>query len=647
MKTHIFAALPLLALAFPLSAHADEAADYQSYEQILVTATRYDAAQDSIASSLTVLDKTALDRSQDIGVTEVLLRTQSISISRNGGYGTSTSLRIRGAESDQTVVVIDGVKLNDPAATGGGYNLAHLMLGDAAQIEILRGPQSILWGSQAIGGVVNISTAMPSAPLEGSFDIEAGSRETVNSRLAVGGQQGALKWRIGAQSFTTDGISAIAPEFGGEEKDAYRNRSVRGRAEVALSEAVIFDFGGYYGGALVHVDSTTRDTPEYSSNDEWLAHAGLRFGLAGGRFLNRINVQYTDTARENLNPERARALSFESEGTNKRAEYQGQFQIHSAFSAVFGADYEKSEFKSRSPAASLSTPLPNFARGSAEILGVYAQLHAEPISGLHLNAGLRHDDHDIYGGATLFGAGGRWNFGGGTTLRASYGEGFKAPSLYQLYSEYGNEALAPERSSGWEAGLSQSLFSEAVTVSALYYERTSKDQIVYNGCTDGTTDALCYPASQGGAFRYGYYANVARSEARGVEAAAELKLGPVSLSGNYSWNLAEDRSAGSENFGNWLNRRPRETANLSAQYVMPFGLELGGALRWSGKSYNDAANSVVLDDYTLVDVRAELPIAEKLRLFARVENLFDDHYEVVRGYGTAGRSAYAGVRVKM
>lgn len=644
MKTHIFAALPLLALAFPLTAQAEDAADYQSHDQILVTATRHDAPLESIASSLTLLDKEALDRSQDMGVTEVLLRTPSISISRNGGYGTSTSLRIRGAESDQTVVVIDGVKLNDPASTGGGYNLAHLMLGDAAQIEILRGPQSILWGSQAIGGVVNISTAMPTAPLEGSFDLEAGSRETVNSRLAVGGQQGPLKWRIGAQSFTTEGISAIAPEFGGEEKDGYRNRSVRGRAEVALSDAVTLDFGGYYGAALVHIDSTTRDTPEYSTNDEWLAHAGLRFALAGGRFLNRMNVQYTDTVRENLNPDRARPLSFQSEGTNKRAEYQGQFQINAALSAIFGADYEKSEFKSRSPAASLSTPLPNFARGSAEILGVYAQLHAEPVSGLHLNAGLRHDDHNVYGGATLFGAGGRWNIGGGMALRASYGEGFKAPSLYQLNSEYGNEALAPERSSGWEAGVSQSLFSQTVTVSALYYERISKEQIVYNGCTAGTTDALCYPASNGGEFRYGYYANVARSEARGVEAAAELHLGPVSLSGNYSWNLAEDRSKGSDSFGNWLNRRPRETANLSAHYTTPVGLELGGALHWSGKSYNDAANSLMLDDYTLVDVRAELPIAEKLRLFARVENLFDENYMTVYRYGALGRSIYAGLR---
>jgi vitamin B12 transporter len=644
LKTHIFTALPLLALAFPATAQAEDAAAYHSDDQILVTATRHDATPDSITSSLTVLGKSALDRSQDMGVTEVLLRTPAISISRNGGYGTSTSLRIRGAESDHTVVVIDGVKLNDPAATGGGYNLAHLMLGDAAQIEVLRGPQSILWGSQAIGGVVNITTAMPTKPLEGSFDIEAGSRETVNSRLALGGQQGALKWRIGAQNFTTEGISAIAPEFGGREKDGYRNRSVRGRAEVAISDDVTFDFGGYYGAGRVEIDSTSGDTAEYATNDEWLAHAGLRFGLLDGKFQNRIMLQYTDTARENRNPARARPLSFESQGTNKRAEYQGQFQFAPSLSLIFGADFEKSEFKSRSPSASNTVPLPNFARGSAEILGLYAQFLAEPIDGLHVNAGVRHDDHNVYGGATLFGAGGRWNLGDGTSLRASYGEGFKAPSLYQLYSESGNDALSPERSSGWEAGVEQSLFGNALTLSALYFERTSKGQIVYNPCVDNDEDLLCYPASNGGAFRYGYYGNITRSETRGVETAAEVRLGAMSISGNYSWVLAEDRSEGEDDFGRWLPRRPRETANISFDYQTPIGVEVGGAVRWLGKSYDNATNRRELAGYTLVDIRAELPIAEKLRLFARVENLFDENYMTVYRYGSLGRSIYAGLR---
>lgn len=157
-----FHSLAAFAAGFPVSAaEAANAAATSEEDSIVVTATRSPLALDEVPSTITVLDKTAIDRSQDIGATELLLRTPGITVSRNGGYGTATSLRIRGAESDHTVVVIDGVKLNDPAAAGGGYNFANLLVGDMERIEILRGPQSILWGSQAIGGVVNIVTAIP------------------------------------------------------------------------------------------------------------------------------------------------------------------------------------------------------------------------------------------------------------------------------------------------------------------------------------------------------------------------------------------------------------------------------------------------------------------------------------------------------
>ena len=158
-----------LSIAFPALAQAPE--EMFDDSGIVVTATRTPTPLDQVPASITVLDKAAIDRAQDIGATELLLRTPGISMSRNGGYGTATSLRIRGAESEQTVVVIDGVKLNDPSSTGGGYNFANLLIGDAQRIEVLRGPQSTLWGSQAIGGVVNIVTASPQAPIEGSFDI--------------------------------------------------------------------------------------------------------------------------------------------------------------------------------------------------------------------------------------------------------------------------------------------------------------------------------------------------------------------------------------------------------------------------------------------------------------------------------------------
>ncbi|MEZ7274900.1 TonB-dependent receptor [Sphingobium sp. 10 DY56-G10] len=630
-----------LSIAFPALAQAPE--EMFDDSGIVVTATRTPTPLDRVSASITVLDKATIDRAQDIGATELLLRTPGISMSRNGGYGTATSLRIRGAESEQTVVVIDGVKLNDPSSTGGGYNFANLLIGDAQRIEVLRGPQSTLWGSQAIGGVVNIVTASPQAPIEGSFDIEAGSRDTVSARAALGGVSGPLSWRIGGQSFTTEGISAIAPAFGGGERDGYTNRNVAGRAELVLGANASIDLRGYYSTGRVEIDGFSGDAPDYSHNREFVGYAGLNFALLDGRLRNRIAYNYTDTDRDSYSPELERPLSFEAAGKNRRFEYQGIFDLSDRISATFGVENERSRFKSRSPSGSLADPLPDFVTGKAEITSVYGQLTVRPLDGLTINGGVRHDDHNRYGGRTLFSAGGIWTLPGGTTLRASYGEGFKAPSLYQLFSEYGNVNLDPERAHGWEAGAQQAFFGDMLMIGATYFERTTTGQIIYNGCDVGTTDPLCVvPGTD--TPRWGYYLNVARAEAHGVEADTAFRLGGLTLDGNYSWTVAEDRSAGTANEGNWLPRRPRHLANASLSYDFAFGLTLGSAVRWAGKSYDNASNATRLDDYTLVDLRAEYRLSDSLRLFARAENVFDEQYMTAYRYGTLGRSIYAGIR---
>ena len=618
----------------------DAAAVGTASDAIVVTATRLALTPDQVPASVTVLDKQAIDRAQDIGVTELLSRTPGISITRNGGYGTATSVRIRGAEADQTVVVIDGVKLNDPSSTGGGYNFGNLLIGDTTRIEVLRGPQSILWGSQAIGGVVNIVTPLPENALEGSFDVEAGSRETVSARAALGGRTGPLAWRIGGQLFTTDGISAFAD---GTEPDGYTNRSASGRAVLDLAPGVSVDVRGFYNRGRTDIDGFNVDSPEYAVTEEWVGYAGLNFDLLDGRFRNRVAYTRTETDRDNYNPTRARQQTFDAAGVNRRFEYQGSFAVADGWTIVAGAENERSNFRSVSPPASLATPIPAPVRGEAEITSFYGQLNAEPVAGLTLNAGLRHDDHDRYGGKTLFAAGGVWRLDTGTVLRASYGEGFKAPTLYQLFSEFGNAALAPEVAKGWEAGAEQRLLDGKLTFGATYFERTTKSQIIFASCIAPTTDPLCVvPGTT--TSRFGYYLNVATAKAHGIEAKAALELGGFSLDGNYSWIVADDRSVGTANFGKWLPRRPRHQANGSISYEFPFGLTTGAAVRWSGKAYDNAANTTVLRSYTLVDLRAEYRLGEGVELFARAENLFDEKYQTAFRFGTLGRSVFAGLR---
>jgi vitamin B12 transporter len=625
-------------------AAAEPAAADPGASAIIVTGTRIVTTIDRVPFAVTVLDKTAIDRAQDIGVSELLLRTPSISMYRNGGYGTATSLRIRGAEPEQTVAVIDGVKLNDPASTGGGYNFANLLVGDIERVEVLRGPQSTLWGSQAIGGVVNIVTALPTRPLEASFDVEAGSRQTVNARIGVGGKTGPVTWRLGATAFTTDGISAIAPAYGGRESDPYVNKTVTGRVEIALASNLGVDLRGYYANGRTDIDATTGDSAEFTMNREFVGYAGVNLALFGGRFRNRLGFAYTDTNRDNYNPTLARAQTFSSAGRNHRLEYQGSVAIAKGWDATFGVDREVSDFRSVSPPSSLAVPVPAPARGRARLMGAYAQLAATIVDGLTLTGGIRRDDHSTAGGKTLVQGGATWVLATGTILRASYGQGFKAPSLFQLYSIYGNTTLAPEQARGWEAGADQTLFGGKLQFGATYYRRRSQNLIIFNSCPAVSALPLCFQPGTT-ISRIGYYQNVSRALGRGLElTGAAHPIAGLTIDGNYSWNLAEDRSIGSATYGKWLPRRPRKEANGSISYDWPFGLTTGAAIRWAGHSFDNASNLQRLDSYTLVDLRTEYKLSERLRLFARVENLFDKNYMTAFRFGTLGRSVYAGLR---
>ena len=637
------ALLPSLAAA--QTAPAPDAAADPSADSIIVTATRIPTPVDQVPVGVTVLDKSAIDRMQNLDVTGLLLRTPGVSISRNGGYGTDTTVRIRGAEGDQTVVVLDGVKLSDPSSPDGSFNMGNLLTGDNARIEVLRGPQSTLWGSQAIGGVVNIVTPLATRPLEGSFDIEAGSRDTVDARAALGGKDGPVTWRLAGETFTTDGISALDRRFGGVEPDGYANQNLTGRVIVDLGQGVSLDLRGYYAHGRTDIDgysSTTyqpADTSEYELNRQWLGYAGLNADLFDGRLRNRIGFSYTDTHRDNYDPSLAPddPTTFHSNGRTSRIEYQGTLAVTEGWNAVFGIEHEHSRFDSISPQYAT---VPD--EGRASLTDEYLQLNGTPLANLTLTAGVRHDNYASYGSHALFSAGATWALPTGTVLKANYGEGFKAPSLYQLYSQYGNAGLRPTTARGWEVGLEQKLWDNRVQFGGSYFERRTRQQVIFISCygTPPLVDPLCDSHAAAG----GYYRNVERTLARGVELTASVKpIDALTFDANWSWTLAEDRTPGATN-GNWLPRRPRQEGNASATYTWPFGLSTGVALRWAGHSFDDTANHTRLAGYKLVDLRAELPVGDNVTLFARAENLFDEYYETALRYGTLGRSIYAGIR---
>ncbi|WP_245647541.1 TonB-dependent receptor plug domain-containing protein [Novosphingobium lentum] len=625
----IFKSALLISVAIiPATAHADDS------DAIIVSANRTQQTTSEVAQSVTVITLDDIVTRQSVAVTDLLRSVPGITVTSNGGLGTTTSVNIRGSESDQTVALIDGVKINDPSTPGGGFNFGNLLTGNIERIEVVRGSQSVLWGSQAIGGVVNIVTRTPTEKLAINAAAEYGWRDTARVVGNVSGKFGPVSASVGAGYLRTDGFSTFNETRGGKERDGYRNFGANAKFNIALSDAVSVDLRGWYSDGKVGIDGfppptySFGDTPEFARTKELVGYAGLNVALLDGRFRNRIAYTLTDTRRRNTDLTGGTEFeTFNARGRNERFEYQGNVDIIDAVSATFGAETEKASFRT----SSYGSP---FSRAEARINSVYGQLSAKPVTGLTLSAGLRRDDHDTFGGKTTFSANAVLTPNeGSTTLRASYGEGFKTPSLYQLFSDYGNTALKPESSRSWDAGITQKLIDGRIEVGATWFHRDTRNLINFIGCTVLTGICTNRP--------YGTYDNVAKARAQGLEFVLTLKpVDALRVQANYGYVDAINAATGLD-----LVRRPRHSVNLSADYDWSFGLKTGATITHVGPSFDNASNTRKLDGYVLVDLRAAYPVTRNIELYGRIENLFNEQYETSYRYGTPRRAAYAGVRL--
>jgi vitamin B12 transporter len=633
--------LLLSALALPASTWAagqGEAATSgkEGVDEVIVVATRLPVGADKVGNSVSVLAREAIEESQAVLTSDLLATLPGVGVTRNGGPGTATLLRIRGAESDHTLVLIDGVQINDPSSPGGGFDLGNLLVGDTDRIEVMRGSQSTLYGSQAIGGVVNIvSTAVGEEP-EAGLLAEYGSMNSSLMKAGMGGRLDRLSARVAGAWYSTDGISTYAD---GVEDDGFHNTTFSARLGYDFTEALALDLRAYYADGKSNYDGfpppyyTFGDSGDYSRTRQLVGYAGVDFALAGGRLQNRLAYQYTDSDRQLFSGAIGDVFPAGNyDGRNQRYEYQGSWNIATGYSAVFGLQRETSDMHSQAA--------PEFAE--ARMDSAYVQLQAEVLPGLTLTAGDRHDDHDAFGSHNSAQLAAAWLLPTQTVLRASWGEGFKAPTLYQLYSDYANPSLQPETSSGWDAGIEQRLFDRRLILSATWFERSTRDQINFVSCPF-PLNSIC---SSPGHSPWGFYENIARTEAQGLELEAVASLSTtLSLTANYTRTKAVDRSPGSATFDEQLLRRPRDMANATLTWKAPFRLTSSVALRYASSS--DDMNydvfpeqRVALDAYTLVDLRLAFRFSDALEFAGRVENLLDEAYTTVYRYGTTGRAGY-------
>jgi vitamin B12 transporter len=664
MRLKSLSFIPLLAastvaLALPAAAQVaasepapapDEAgaAAATAVSQVVVTANRSATPVAQVGQSFTVLTQAQIQLDQETSVADILDRTPGLSVSRNGGPGETTAVFIRGADSDQTVALVDGVKVNDPTDPGTGYDFANLISGDIARIEVLRGPQSTLYGSEAIGGVVNIITAGATKPLQGDLKAEVGGYGTSYFSGALGGKDGPVVWRLSAYDDATKGVPCFDEAFGGRRPCAFHANGLSGRFTYDLTSYLQLDERVYYTRSRADFDGydtptfTFGDDNEYGTTQQLVDYTGLNLSLFDGRLKNRLAFEYSAVDHDNQDPDQPANLgvptttTFVAAGRTNTIEYEGSFEIAPNYQAVFGAQSERSSLYAFSPAFELAPD-----RGHDTINSGYGQVTGEVLTGLTLTGGMRYDDQSNVGGHVTGQASAAWSLNSGNTvLRASFGQGFKAPSLYQLYSEYGNLALKPEQADGWDAGVEQHFLNGRLVVQATYFGRVTHNLIDFVSCF-GITTGLCATNVVGG-----YYANVARAEAEGLELQSTWHMTDrLDLSANYTLDNVEDRSPGSPTEGKQLARRPENTANLDAGYVWPIKLRTDIAIRYAGDSFDDDAHAILLKSYALVDLRVSYPLQQNVELYGRIENLTNQHYETTYQYGTLGCAAYAGVRL--
>lgn len=627
--------LAVSAVAAPALAQTAPAA-----ETIIVTATHTPQKPAAIGASVAVLDAAAIRAAGGAPVVDLLRDVPGVSFSRNGGVGSVTSVRIRGAESDQTVVLIDGVKLNDPSQPGGGFNFANLLLGDLDRIEVLRGPQSTLYGSQAIGGVVNLITREATRPLEASLAAETGELETTSLRGAVRGAAGALRYGLSASRFETAGISAAAA---GRERDGYENTAAQARAAYQLSPTLGLEARVWWSEGEVGIDGfpapgfVLADTPERSRTEERILYGGANLTTLEGRWRTRLSLSQTTTDRESRNPALSVPITFDARGVNDRVDLQSVLDLTAQVQIVAGYEHETASFRTASPSVATPNPRPSTAEVDSQAL--YAQIQASPTPGLTVTLGARATDHERFGEAVNLRATLAWAINDGATiLRAAAADGFKAPSLFQLLSNFGNLALQPEEATSVEAGVEQALFDRRLIATLTWFERSATNQIDFVSCFRNPA-AFCVNRPSG------TYDNIARTKADGLEATLEFRpIEALSLTAGLATLEARNDAGGSANFNRRLPRRPDQTSFLTAAWRFGPGREVSATLSRIGDSFDNASNTVRLPAYELVALRASWAVTESWSLQARIENAGDETYQTTAGYGSPPRQAFLGLR---
>lgn len=605
-----------MALIFLLAA-TPASAENLDIGEIVVSPDKAARPKKKTGSKVEIVTKDDLDRKGFAAVTEHLAHVPGISISSPGGAGQEASLAIRGLPKRYVKTLFNGIDISDTTAPQVQTSYQHLNAGGLDSIEVLKGSQGIVYGSEAIGGVIVMSTLGGiENGVHHAISAEAGSFGTVRGGYGLTAAADGSKLALNINGLSTRGISAADRDNGNTETDPYRNLTIDFAAEHKLSEAVsVFASALYIDGKAAYdndfVSPPADDLFNTNLSRQFAGRAGMNFDLFDGRFRNTVSVQAAQLDKG------LRSQFFDADyiGNRLKFDYQGAFDATEKLTLRFGADHERQR-------ARYSDNFGGLTDDAANNTSLWAQAEFTPSEEIALTAGLRRDMHSVFGGFNTWRVTGTWTPGNaGTRLHGSAGTGFRAPSLYELYDPFsGNLALTPETSQSFDLGVEQALLDGRLVADVTGFLININDMITYS-----------FPA--------GYGQTTGRTRSTGIETSLAYEANDwLDVTAAYTWTHSIG-PGGARSIRVPVHQlvlgfvaKPAEKWTISANArVVADTLDTG---------------NFKLDDYVLVDAKLAYQASESTELYVRGENLLNQNYQTARGYGTPPLGVFAGVKAR-
>ena len=584
--------------------------------EIIVYGTRLPVRLSEVGTSVHIITAEELQEKGNVFVLDALGDVPGVSVNQNGAFGGAGFARLRGATNNgQTLVLIDGVVVNDPTSPSNAFDFAYLDSAHIDVIEVLKGGQATLWGSDAMAGVISITTKRPDETLIESF-IELGSFETLRAGTSFAGSMGRADGRFSVTYHETNGISKADAANGNAERDGLHSLTLSAGTGLDVTDDLRLSSHLFFSASKTDFDAFGPvDGEAIAENDQLVLSVRA---LYEARENQQHDVQFglSSIERDNYG---ADAYAFGEEGERASFRYQNTTSFSARLRSALGFEYE--HIKQADKAASQRYD-------TADISSLFGLLEWKPVEKLTLSFGGRFDDHSIFGDEITGRAALAYVLSEETILQASLSQGRKAPTLSELSD---TQNLKPEEATSFDIGISQKL-NEMFSFQLTYFEQQTDQliQYVYSNCQG------FWPNS------YNCYVNIAEANVAGLELAADLDLSPdLSLSVTYSFIDGETGS------GETLGRIPEHEANITLSYQPDSPISGNVILRYNDEELDTNGSSIRLADWWRVDMNMAYDMGMDKQFYARIENLFDESYQQVLGYGTAGLSVFAGFRLKI